>query len=380
VIAVAITPTVVLLFVVGYLLWHPEKAEKIGGWIARAFAGVHGAIDRKAVALSVQGDVNSARSQMLDGVPDGVIGGKLKVKWASAEEAQTHMRDGEVVVFMRRSRDREENVANALMAYLPRAIVPRARRYVEKETMRAVDLTLAREILHYSHMPAGALDVFYEHHLDKALATEGEMKARLEEIDAIDLHGWLTRVMLNEYRLLGDMLYPGQCDAVCLNEARELRTWLGKLAKRERDDFTTPLKFDGRYLRIGLVFVAARETIEKKGLDFYRKKAKRLIYTEKCDSVYLMARDDNIPAVHKVRDALEGDALVEAVATYEYKLRRDFAARHRLKRERAVIVAIRRRRGAQGTTGDDADVVGELASDIEVFDPESEISGAALAP
>jgi hypothetical protein len=240
VIAISLTPSVVLLGVIAYLVFHPEKAEKIGGWIARGFAGVHGAIGRKAVALSVQGDVNSARAQMIEGVPDGVIGGKLKVKWASAEEAQTHIRGGEVVVFMRRSRHREENVANALMAYLPRAVVPRERRYVEGETMRAVDLTLAREILHFSHMPTGALDVFYEHHLDKALATGSDMNSRLAEIDAIDLHGWLTRVMLNEYRLLGDMLYPCQCDAVCLNEARELRAWLAKLARRERNDFTTP--------------------------------------------------------------------------------------------------------------------------------------------
>jgi hypothetical protein len=121
-IAVALSPSVILIGVVLYLLFHPEKAEKIGGWIARGFAGVHEAIDRKAVALSVQGDVNSARGQMIEGVPAGVIGGKLKVRWASAEEAQTHIHGGEVMVFMRRSRHREENVANALMAYLPRAV------------------------------------------------------------------------------------------------------------------------------------------------------------------------------------------------------------------------------------------------------------------
>src|SRR5712691_7213598 len=145
---------------------NPDKAEKIAGWVWRGITQLVGLGERKAVAFSVQGDVNSARADLAKNVPDGVIGGKLKVKWAKPEEAHTKIDDGEVVVFMRKSPHREENVANAVMAYLPKAVIPRARNYVDRDTMRAVDLTLARVILQASHMPSGALDVFFDRHLD----------------------------------------------------------------------------------------------------------------------------------------------------------------------------------------------------------------------
>jgi len=189
--------------------------------------------------------------------PPGVLDRKLKVRWANPEEAQAHLRGGDVVVFMKKSQHREENLANAVVAYLPQAVVPRARRYVDRETMRAVDLTLARSILQVSHMPTGALSVFLERHLDPALAEGSGLTERLRDVDEIDLHGWLTRVMLAEYRLLGDMLYPGTCDDVCLRDAQAFANWLARLARRKPADFTTPLTYRGRYLNVGIIFVAA---------------------------------------------------------------------------------------------------------------------------
>jgi hypothetical protein len=124
-------------------------------------------------------------------------------------------------------------------------------------------------------------------------------------------------------------------------------------------------------LSLGFVFVAQRETVVKQGLDPYRKKAKRMIYQEKCNSVYLMARDDNISAVREVREAFQGDGRVDGIATYEYRLRRDFAARRRLRRERAIIVAMRAYRGTESAPADDADLTDGPLEAIEIFDPES---------
>jgi hypothetical protein len=272
---------------------------------------------------------------------------------------------------MRKSRHREENVANAVMAYLPKAVIPRARNYVDRDTMRAVDLTLARVILQASHMPSGALDVFFDRHLDPALSGGSDLRDRLEEVDAIDLHGWLTRVMLNEYQRMGEQLYPHHADEVCLRDARSFCTWLGKLARRPPMDFTTPLKYEGRYLNAGIIFVAMKGRIAAEGLTPYRKRAKRLIYLEKCDVVYLMARDDNMSAVKDLRDDLKTDGLIEDVATYEYALRSDFKARV-THRERGIIVALRRRRTGEEPVVDAEELAGVEDEEIEVYDFEAE--------
>jgi hypothetical protein len=368
VITFTITVPLVAVAVLLYALANPEKAEKVAGWLWRPLAGLSRMADKKAIAYSVQGDINTARARLMKNAPqEAVLDRKLKVKWAKPEEAQAHIRGGDVIVFMKKAPQREENIANAVVAYLPRAVLPRARRYVDRETMRAVDLTLARSILQVSNMPTGALDVFFERHLDPALAEESELHDRLEEIDAIDVHGWLTRVLLNEYRVMGERLYPSQPDDVCVRDARSFCNWLGKLATRKPYDFTTPLKYQGRYLSAGIVFVALKGRLETEGLDPYRKQAKRLIYQEKCDVVYLMARDANISAVKDLADILGADALVETVGVYEYRLRSDFSARF-LHRERAAIVSLRRRKADEEQVEDDPDLIGIAEEEIEIYD------------
>jgi hypothetical protein len=211
-----LTFSAIALGVIAYVLMYPDRAQKVAGFIWAGIARVFGAADRKAVAHLVQGDVNTARAELMKDAPEGVLDSKLKVKWTKPEDAQALMREGDVVVFMKKARHREENLANAVMAYLPRAVLPRARRYIDRETMRAVDLTLARSILQVSHMPTGVLDVFFEKHLDPVLAEESGLRERLDEVDAIDIHGWLTRVMLNEYRIMARR-------AILLRLARQAR-------------------------------------------------------------------------------------------------------------------------------------------------------------
>lgn len=378
-IVIPITVPVVVFLLFVYLVMNPDKAEKIAGWIWRGVARLVGVGERKAVAFSVQGDVNTARSVLMKNIPEGVIGGKLKLKFAKPEEAQTRIGDGEVIVFMRKARHREENITNAVMAYLPKAVIPRARNYVDRDTMQAVDLTLARSILQVSHMPSGALDVFLERHLTPALAEGGDLRDRLEEVDVIDLHGWLTRVMLSEYQRMGDMLYPHHSDQVCLRDARSFCVWLGNLARRKPFDFTTPLKYRGRYLNAGIIFVAMKGRIEAEGLAPYRKQAKRLIYMEKCDAVYMMARDDNISSLRQLRDDLARDALIEEVATYEYALRSDFKARI-MHREHAAIVVLRRRRAGEEPRLSEAELAEVGDEEIEIYDFEQESEEAEQVP
>ena len=122
---------------IAYVLLFPEKAQVIAGWIWTGIARVIHQADKKAVAYRVQGEINSARAGLIRDALDGIIEGRLKIDWNNAEQAEARARGGDVVVFMKRSRHRDEDVANALMAYLPKAVLPRARRYLDGKTMRA---------------------------------------------------------------------------------------------------------------------------------------------------------------------------------------------------------------------------------------------------
>jgi hypothetical protein len=327
---------VLLVLAIAYVLTMPEKAQTVAGWIWSLVSAVTTRGDNTAVALRVQGHVNSSTKHLARHIPDGIVEGKLKLRWSTSEEAQAYLRDGDVVVFMKRSKHHEENVARALMVYLPRAVLARARRYLDQPTAAAVDLTLAKIILGASTASQGVLDVFYEQHLDPACEEDAVMSKLVTELDEIDLHGWLLRVLLPEYRRLGNTMHPAQPDVRGQADTAAFARWMHRVAAREPGDMTIPLSYDGSQIRVAMVFVASRERLEREGIEPYRRYAKSLIYSGKYDAVYLMGRDHNMWAVKEIVERLGKDGRIDSSRYMEYRLRRDFA-RRKLNRRRGAV-------------------------------------------
>lgn len=322
-----------------YVLLYPERAKTIAGWLWMGLSQIWKGLDRRAVANRVEGAINTAREKLLRNAPDDIIQGKLKIKWTTAEEAEAIAREGNVVVFMRESSRHEENLANAVMAYLPKAVLPRARRYYDHERIMSVDLTLAKSILMQREKTPGALDLFYERHLDPVRRKQPGVLEKLEEIDEIDLQGWLTRVLLVEYKKLGDQLFPGEPKLEISQDAESFAQWLHGLATREPGADTESLVFRGKFLKVGIIWVAIRERIEQEGLDPYRRRASSYIGKERLDAFYLMARDNNIPPVLQLAKEFQENPQIALVNVFRYRLRHDFPARV-LPRERAIIVRL----------------------------------------
>lgn len=361
-----------LVLVLLYVLFYPEKAEKVAGWLASMLAHAWHTADRAAVAYRVQGEINTLRTELVKNAPENIIERKLKIKWADAEQAEAAIRGGDVVVFMRNSRCHEDNVANALMAYLPKALISRARRYVENETMRAVDLTVAKAILSQDEASPGALNAFYDRYLDPARSGSERVRQKIGEIDTIDLHGWLTRILLNEYRRLGDRLHPGDPSDDVIAESEEFARWLARLAAQPPGSTTGSLTFQGRYFRVAIVLVAVRGVLAEYGVEPYRRRAKRHLYTDRYDTIYLIARDSNIAAVDDVLTALRSDALIASTERHVFRLRPDFRERV-LHRERSICVCIRRRQAGNVSVPSTADQESDLPDETYVTPSEAAI-------
>jgi len=349
------TAVAVLFFCVTY----PDKAEKVAGWIVALASKIWDKTDRTAVALRVQGDINDARTELLKSAPEGLIERKIKIKWTGAEEAEALLKEGEVLVCMEKSDHHEQNVANALMAFLPKTMLPNARRYLDRSRMRAADLIVAKGLLDQEGGKVGALDVFFRDHLDPARESGKDLKEKIEELDSVDLQGWLVRLVLAEYLRLGEELHPGEPDDEALREAEEFSRFVYKLAAREPGAKDSSMGIKGRYFRVAVIFVGIKERLVGEGLKPYRKRAKRYLYTGEYDAVYLMARDDNMVAVEALAENLDGDGRVASVSTFKYGLRADFKSRYGLNRERAIIACVRRRRVADAVPDD---VQAELAA------------------
>jgi hypothetical protein len=362
------------------LVWwakDPDRAEKFAGQIVGIFAYAIRGLTKASVAMRVQGAINGARKALMEHGPS-LLDDKLKIKWANTEEAEALLREGEVLVVMQPAAHHEENVAHALMSYLPKALVPRGRRYADPKRMRAADLITARAILTQEGISPGALPVFFEDHLDPARGESYALRQAIDETDEIDLEGWLTRVLLVEYQGLGDQLYPGEPPAGCQEDAEELARFVHGKAVRQLGDVSGSRVFKSRHFRVAIVFVALASVVAEQGLDPYRKRIARYLFRDRLDTVYLMAYDRNIDAVNEVADAFEGHGWVASIDRYTFPLRPDFKKRKQRSRERAIVVAIRRRPSANeppvdGTEETESEVGAIPEEVIAIKPPEGEL-------
>lgn len=346
ILAVALFALAALVF--GLVAWPNQTNARIGRLLS-VVARVARPLDSAAVALRVAGEINMARDMLLRDAPE-VVQGRLRIKWARPTEAAAAVESGDVVVVMRRSSHHDENLIQALMAYLPQSVLPIGRPYLNFQTVRALDFTLARRIL----MSAGAhkaVSHLNEQHVEPARQADSRLAQQLVTIDAIDLYGWLTRVLLVEYRRLGDVMYPGAQDARYAREADELATWLYKLAQPGTEG---SLQFRGQFFRVAVVFVAMAGKLRERGLEPYRSRVLNLLYRDKFHVVHLMARDQNMQPVRDLLSLLQEQDLVGETATYEYDLREDFATK-RMNRQRAIAVAVRPRIGVDSRVSEAVD-------------------------
>jgi hypothetical protein len=358
------------ILVVAWVMNNPDKAEKVYGWVANLVSKAYGKADRAAVAWRVQGDINTAREELLKSAPKGLIERRIRIKWAKAGEAEALLKEGEVLVCMEKAEHHEQNVANALMVFLPQTMLPKARRYLDAERMRAADLIVAKGLLDQDGSKPGALSIFTRDHLDPARAEGAVLREKIDELDDVDLQGWLARLLLLEYLRLGEALHPSEPDTEAARDAEEFARWLSRLAARAPGDDELALTYRGRYFKVAVIFVGIKETLADKGVTPYRARAKRFIYREHFDAVYLMARDHNMPAVELIADDLEGDGRIASVSTFRYALRPDFEARYGLARRRAIISCLRRRRMADEPPAEvDADLEEIAGIQVEAFEP-----------
>lgn len=336
--------SILILAVAVWVVLHVDEVAKAVGYLSAGVARIWGAADRTAVKYQVEGDVNSAVDTFVEDTPGEVLEGKLKVKWVRSEEARAVLRRGEIVVCMRRSGYREQNNAAALMAFLPLAIVPRARRYVAKSTMRALDFVLAKSILVRSDLGAGVLQMFYDDHLDPALRGDQLLRKKVERADAIEINGWLTRILLPEFKRYGDRVYPSEAKAGYMLEAERFGSWLYALADRP-SGVDRPLAFEGEFIRAGMIMIARRPKVEKAGLVPYLRWIDAYFNHMQLDSVYLVGADEMIDVVCEIRDVVAEDARVAEIKTYEFKYGRHFRTRI-ASRQNGICVAVSRKHGA----------------------------------
>jgi len=242
-----------------FLVWvfYPEKVEKWVILFSKLVAYFSEKHERRYISKHIEYNVNSLREKLCK-ESSGILPYKIEVEWINLDEIESYLQgDNVLIVKMKNHRNQSKNLAIAVKEYVPNALIPTARMYVEPSLMKAIDYVVSKEFL---KRDTSAFTYFSE-----VVKVEPKVKEFVEKVDKINEQGFLTRVLLSEYKKLG-LLYPREPTQEAYNETLDLESKVHALVIKKPEEKVSP-KICGRFIKATLVPVAKEETVEKGGIE-----------------------------------------------------------------------------------------------------------------
>lgn len=232
-------------------LKYPEKVEKWLSILARMVAYISVKAARIHMATDIQSKIDECRKKL--NTCEEVLPYGLSVKWTNVDQVQADLRENRIVVMMQPYSSQARNLAHIVSVYVPRALLPKARRYVEPNLMSGIDHTVSKSIL--KENPT-ALEYYVSEIMGQA---NSEVKSWIVKMDKISEHGGLSRILLPEFKRL-NILYPQEPDQKVFEESIGLADLLYKFATKEPGIDISP-SYSGAHIKMAIVPVAKLEKL-----------------------------------------------------------------------------------------------------------------------
>lgn len=284
-----------------------ERVETIGAGLLSVPGRVWSHAERVSISAEMQGHINGARRKMLEEL-EGALPHPVRVKFVRKPGDLTELHEGEIVVVLGNHKRRAENLARATLAYTTADLIRPARPYVDPKVMRSIDHSVTKRILRESD--TGALDFFLNSIWADEITRTPDLQGVAHEVETIERHGLLTRVLLTEFLELGRRFYPEFPPPGIFDATRGLLGHLYRIAtKRPDESLGDGLMFRTSFLSVGVVLVADKDMAAKAGPRAYVWRCLEDI-RKGCHAVYLLARGSNASLIPEVLGGLRGHGRV----------------------------------------------------------------------
>jgi hypothetical protein len=144
------SPGIIVSAIAYILVWifYPEKIEKWGIMINKLAAYFSEKHERRYISKHIEYRINNLKEKFCK-ESEGIFPYKFKIEWIKVDQIESYLqeRDNVLIVKMKNHRNQSKNLAIAVREYVPHALIPTARRYVEPHLMKAIDYVASKEFL-----------------------------------------------------------------------------------------------------------------------------------------------------------------------------------------------------------------------------------------
>lgn len=295
-----ITPGLIILFLV-YLLFYPEKFEKLSSIIWKYLRLVYKGAEKKYITHDIQSRVNDYISSSLSKELVGFSPVKLKVEWVDEDQSEEEfISKGKIVLRMRKSDNQNKNFVNASMVFVAQNLLRKAKCYISARQKESIDLFACKKI--FEKEKHEILDQFVQDFLlvkndDKKIANY------FERYDFIDKAGLFFPVFVQEMTFLGEKVFAKKRESAIIKEVNELIEFLLKYSQRKIGEENNSLEFTGSYCRFAIIIIGRSRKIISEGKDPYVNRLKKLADCG-AESLYLIGNYKNEQFIHNIIESM----------------------------------------------------------------------------
>ncbi len=268
-----VVPSVAVLSLIGiilYFLKNPEAVDKWSCLLNRFIFWSKETRERRLISSTLDYKISSA-AKRINNEAEGILPFGIRIKWRTPEEVMSYVQKNQVIVVLRKSDDLDKNIVEACMAYIPKALLHRSRNIVDQGLLDSIDHYVTQKILSSGEYDS-AYNFFVKNILDDRMTDSTSFARHYASVGKIDAIGFFTRVLLEEFRRLGEQLYGTLEEINYRDETKRFLGFLRQLASRKPGDDTTPLFFTGKRIKVGIILFARYETLTYRGIDAYLKR------------------------------------------------------------------------------------------------------------
>jgi len=179
------------------VLSNPGKIEKLIALFYRMFSWIHKKLEYGNIATNIQVAVNNVSGKINKDCPD-VLPYAMKIEWAkTAQDTETFLRNGEIIVTMDYYRSYDRNLVGSTLAYLEKGLLPIARPYIDKTLMKATDFTIAKEIF-TSSWDGLPMNYFFQNYLEPEMEKDSQLRSDCTLLDNLQKVGLLSKIFLRQ--------------------------------------------------------------------------------------------------------------------------------------------------------------------------------------
>jgi len=264
---------IIFLFIIFllYIIKNPEKVDQWSYLYNKYKIFKDEKSEKRVISANLDYKISSIAKQ-INKEADGIIPFGLRLMWRDTSEIESYVKANEVVVVLKKQDNFDKNIIEASMAFVPKALIPKSRNCIDEDLLKSLDVFVTKKMLNCGTYDS-AYNLFiksiYEPFLQK-----GKNKKYLFLYNNLDEIGFFTRVLLEEFHRIGNKLYGTSEEMGFRQESIRFLEFLETFTKRKPGE-RTPLIFNGDKIKIAIILVAKKETIEEHGIEAYTHRIKK---------------------------------------------------------------------------------------------------------